>query len=136
VVADFGAHPELFVLAVVRVAFVLPLLLLVLEFAVIHDAANGRLLLWRDFNEVEPDFAGTRKGVDGFENTENFSFMSDNSDGRDADLFIDPLRLTIESYGKISYRVCDLSDAFCPWFVVSSSWQSMIDIEQQRTTDN
>jgi hypothetical protein len=99
VVADFGAHPELFVLAVVRVAFVLPLLLLVLEFAVIHDAANGRLFLRRDFNEVEPDFAGTRKGVDGFENTENFSFMSDNADGRNADLFVDPLRLTIEGDG-------------------------------------
>jgi hypothetical protein len=99
VVADFRAHPELFVLAVVRVAFVLPLLLLVLEFAIIHDAANGRLLLRRDFNKVEADFASTRKGVDGFENTENFTFMSDDADGRDADLFVDPLRLTIEGYG-------------------------------------
>jgi hypothetical protein len=84
---------------VVRVAFVLPLLLLVLEFAVIHDAANGRLLLRRDFNKVEADFAGTRQRVDGFEDTENFSFMSDNADGRDADLFVDPLRLTIEGDG-------------------------------------
>jgi len=105
VVADLRAHAEFFVLAVVRVAFVLPLLLLVLEFAVIHDAANGRLLLGRDFNEVEADFAGTRKGVDGFEDTENFTFMSDDADGRDADLFVDPLRLTIEGYGTGSYRV-------------------------------
>jgi hypothetical protein len=78
---------------------------LVFEFAVIHDAANGRLLLRRDFNKVEADFAGTRKRVDGFEDTENFSFMSDNADGRDADLFVDPLRLTIEGFGMDSYGV-------------------------------
>ena len=58
VVADLGAQPELLVLAVVRVAFVLPLFLLVLELAEVHDAADGRLLLRRDFDEVEPDFAG------------------------------------------------------------------------------
>jgi hypothetical protein len=81
VVADLGAHAELFVFAVVRMAFVLPLLLLVLEFAVIHDAANGRLLLGRDFHEVEADFAGAGESVDGFENSEHFSFVSDHADG-------------------------------------------------------
>jgi hypothetical protein len=47
-----------------RVAFVLPLLLLVLEFAVIHDSANGRLFLRRDFDEVQPSFAGTLQSFD------------------------------------------------------------------------
>ncbi len=70
VVADLGAEAQLFVLAVVRVAFVLPLLLLVLEFAVIHDPANGRLLLRRDFHEVQADFAGTLQGLDGFDDAE------------------------------------------------------------------
>jgi hypothetical protein len=40
-----------------RVAFVLSLLLLVLEFAVVHDAANRRLLLRRHFHQIHPDFA-------------------------------------------------------------------------------
>ena len=103
VVADLGTHAELFVFAVVCMALVLPLLLLVLELAVVHDAANGRLLLGRDFDEVEADFAGTCKSVDGFENTEDFAFMSDHADRRNADLFVDPLRLTIECDGSISW---------------------------------
>ena len=107
VVADLGAHAELFVLAVVRMAFVLPLLLLVFEFAVVHDPANGRLFLRCNFDEVEADFAGTCKGIRGFDDANDFAFMSDHADGRDADLFIDPLRLTIEGYGTDSYRVCE-----------------------------
>src|SRR5207253_3098631 len=90
---------ELFVFAVVRVAFVLPLLLLVLELAVVHDPANGRLLLGRDLDEVQADFAGAREGVDGFQNAEDFSFISDYADGRDADLLVDPLSFTIEGDG-------------------------------------
>jgi hypothetical protein len=81
VVADLGADAELFVLAVVRVAFVLPLLLLVLELAVIHDPANGRLLLGRDFYEVQADFLCALEGIDGFENAEHFSFVSNHADG-------------------------------------------------------
>ena len=61
-----GRSAKLFVLAVMRVAFVLPLLLLVLEFAEVHDAANGRLLLRGDFHKVEADFAGPLKGFDRF----------------------------------------------------------------------
>ena len=81
VIADLRAHAELFVLAVVRVAFVLPLFLLVLEFAVIHDAANGRLLLRRNFDEVQADFASACEGIDGFEDAELVAFMSDDADG-------------------------------------------------------
>ena len=102
VVADFRADAELFVLAVVRVAFVLPLLLLVLEFAVVHDAANGRLLLGRDFHEVEAKFAGTLKGVDRFQDAKLIPFVSNDANGRIADLFVDPLRLTVEGDGTIS----------------------------------
>jgi hypothetical protein len=36
----------------VGVAFVLPLFLLVLELAKVHDAADGRLLRGRDLNQV------------------------------------------------------------------------------------
>jgi hypothetical protein len=101
VVADLGAHAELFVFAVVGVAFVLPLLLLVLEFAVVHDAANGRLFLGRNFDEVEADFAGALQGVDGFHDAEDFSFRADHSDRRDADLLIDPLVLAVDRLGLL-----------------------------------
>ena len=52
VVADFRPQAQLLVFAVMCVAFVLPLLLLVFEFAVIHDSANRRLFLRRDFDQV------------------------------------------------------------------------------------
>ncbi len=103
VVANLGADAELFVLAVVRVAFVLPLLLLVLEFAEVHDAANGRLLLGRDFHKVEAEVFGALQGFGGFENAELIAFRTDDADGRVADLFVDPLRFTVEGDGTISY---------------------------------
>jgi hypothetical protein len=102
VVADFRADAELFVLAVVCVAFVLPLLLLVLEFAVVHDAANGRLLLGRDFYKIEAEVFGALKGFGSFEDAELVAFRSDDADGRIADLFVDPLRFTVEGDGTIS----------------------------------
>jgi hypothetical protein len=46
----------------------LPLLLLVFEFAVIHDPANGRLLLRGDLHQVHSDFTGLLQGFDGFDN--------------------------------------------------------------------
>ena len=80
VVADLGAQPELFVLAVVRVAFVLPLLLLVLELAEVHDAADGRLLLRGDFDQVEADFAGLLQRLVGFDDAQLCSVVTDDAD--------------------------------------------------------
>jgi hypothetical protein len=102
VIADLGADAELFVLAVVRVAFVLPLLLLVFEFAEVHDAANGRLLLRRNLHQVEAEVFGALKGFGGFENAELIAFRSDDADRRVPDLFVDPLRFTVEGDGTIS----------------------------------
>jgi hypothetical protein len=90
-----------------RVAFVLPLLLLVLEFAKVHDAANGRLLLRRDFHKIEANVFGSLKGVGSFEDAKLVAFRSDDANGRIADLFVDPLRLTVEGDGTISYWVCE-----------------------------
>ena len=101
-VADLRAQSNLFVLAVVNVPFVLPLLLLVLEFAKIHDSANGRLLLGRDFHKVEAKIFGTLKGVDSFQDAELVSLRSNDADGCIADLFVDPLRFTVEGDGTIS----------------------------------
>jgi hypothetical protein len=100
VVADFGAEAELFVFAVVRVAFVLPLLLLVLEFAVIHDPANGRLLLRGDLHQVQAGFAGLSQGLDGFDDAKKGAVLSDDTDRRYADLLIDPLAFLSKGDGK------------------------------------
>ena len=102
VVADFRAEAEFFVLAVVRVAFVLPLLLLVLEFAVIHDPANGRLFLRGNFHEVHAGLASMPQGFNSFDDAEKRAIVSDNADGRYADLLVDPLAFLSEGDGRIS----------------------------------
>ena len=103
VVADFWAEAEFFVLAVVRVTFVLPLLLLVLEFAVIHDPANGRLFLRGNFHEVHAGLASMPQGFNSFDDAEKRAIVSDNADGRYADLLVDPLAFLSEGDGKNSY---------------------------------
>jgi len=103
VVADFWAEAELFIFAVMSVAFVLPLLLLVLEFAEIHDAAYGRLLLRGNLNEVHAGVAGLLQSFDGFDNAQQGAVLSDDADRRDADLLVDPLTFLSESDGKVSY---------------------------------
>ncbi len=95
-VADLGAEANLFVLAVVRVTFMLPLLLLVLELAVIHDSANWRLLGWRDFDQVEPDSAGAIECFFGGDDPELFSFFRNHTNRGNADLLVDPLLLAFD----------------------------------------
>jgi hypothetical protein len=79
--------------------------LLVLEFAEIHDSANRRLLLRGDFHKVEAKIFGTLKGLDSFEDAELIAFRSNDTDRCVADLFVDPLRFTVEGDGTISYWV-------------------------------
>jgi hypothetical protein len=86
-----------------RVAFVNPFLLLILELAVIHDPANRRLLLRGDFHEVESDLAGALQSLNGFDDAQHGAVVADHPDRRDADLFIDPLGFTIECDGNVSY---------------------------------
>jgi hypothetical protein len=81
----------------------LPLFLLVLEFAVIHDAANGRLFLGRDFHQIHANFAGLLQGLDGFDDAQQGTVLSDDADRRNADLLVDPLTFSIEGDGRISY---------------------------------
>ena len=101
-VADFWAEAEFFVFAVMSVAFVLPLLLLVLEFAEIHDAANGRLLLGSDLDEVHAGVAGLLQSFDGFDNAQQGAILSDDTNRRNADLLVDPLTFLSEGDGKVS----------------------------------
>jgi hypothetical protein len=80
VIADFRSQAELLVLAVMGVALVLPLLLLVLELAKVHDAANGWLLLRRDFHKIEPGFASPLQCLTGFDNAEHGAVQPDDTD--------------------------------------------------------
>ena len=103
VVTDFRAEAQFFVLAVVDVAFVLPLLLLVFEFAEIHDPANRRLFLRGDLDQVHADFAGLLQGFDGFDDAEKGAVLSDYANRRDADLLVNPLAFLSEGYGTYSW---------------------------------
>ncbi len=103
VIANFRAQPKLFVLAVVRVAFVLALLLLVLEFAEIHDSANGRFFLGGNFHQVHTNIASLLQSLDCFDNAEQGAILSDDANRRNADLLVDPLAFLSEGYGTNSY---------------------------------
>lgn len=95
-VADLRAEANLFVLAVVRMTFMLSLLLLVLELAVIHDPANWRLLGRRDFHQVESNVAGAIECFFGWDDPELFSFFRNHTNRGNADLLIDPLLLAFD----------------------------------------
>jgi hypothetical protein len=103
VVANFRAEAKFFVLAVVRMALVLALLLLVFEFAEIHDSANRRFFLWRDFHQVHTDFTGLLQGLNRFDHAEQGTILSDDANRRNADLLVDPLAFLSEGYGTNSY---------------------------------
>ena len=62
VLARLGPHADFLDLGLVRLALVLPLLLLVLVLAVVHDTADGRLLVGRHLDQVQIDLS---RGLDG-----------------------------------------------------------------------
>jgi hypothetical protein len=74
-----------------RVRFVLPLLLLILELAEIHDSADGRALVRRHFDQIQIGLAGGSQGLFGGHDAQLFPFRGNDADRRDADLFVDPL---------------------------------------------
>ena len=73
------------------VPLVLPLFLLVLELAKVHDPTDGGFLHRGDLNQVEPCLAGPVQRVIAFQKPKLFAVVSDNSQGRSADLIVDPL---------------------------------------------
>ncbi len=77
VLARLGAHADLFDFALVRVPFGLPLLLLVLELAVVHDAAHRRPLIRCHFNEIQIGFAGTGQRFVGADNAQQLAIGGD-----------------------------------------------------------
>ncbi len=99
--ANLRTEPDFFVLALVRVPFVLPLFLLVLEFTKVHDPANGRLLGRRNFDEVESRLLGEVQGFLGRNHTELFAFRRNDADWGNADLLVDPLLLAFDRWSLL-----------------------------------
>ena len=79
VFADLGAQPELFVFAVMSVAFVLPLFLLVFELAEVHDAADGRLLGRSNFDQIHAGGTGLLQCFVGTDDSQLGSVMSNDA---------------------------------------------------------
>ena len=79
-ITDLRAETDFLVLAVVRMAFVLPLLLLVLEFAEVHDSANGRLLRRRDLDQIETCGPGLLQRFVGTDDSQLRSVVTNDAD--------------------------------------------------------
>jgi hypothetical protein len=82
----------------VDVPFVLSLFLLIFELAVVHDAADRRLLVRRHLDQVEARVARLLQGVVGAYHSQQFSIGRHHSDRGDADLFVDPLLLSFDRW--------------------------------------
>jgi len=102
VIASLRSNSDLLDLAVVRVAFGQPLLLLILEFAVVHDPANRRPFIRRDFDQIEFRLASARKRFLGRHDAQQFSVAGNDSHRRNANLLINPL---VAFYTRTLFRL-------------------------------
>ena len=73
--------------------FVLALLFLVLEFAVIHQTSDGRLSIWRDLNEINVVLFCQIERFGGSYDPQLFSINANETYLRDTDFTIDAMRL-------------------------------------------
>ncbi len=96
VLSRFGTQPDFFGLGVMDLALAVLLALLILEFAVVHYAADRRPLVRRHLDQIEPRFAGDTERLVGGDDAQLFSFMRDHADGRNSDLIIDPHMLAVD----------------------------------------
>ncbi len=103
-VSRFGSQADFFGPGVMDLAVVVLFALLVLVFAVVHDAANGRLLVGGHFHQVQATLLGNLHRLFGRQDTQLFAFIRDNTDGRDADLLVDPYVLLAVDCFFLSYE--------------------------------
>jgi hypothetical protein len=64
------------------------LFLLVKIFAVIHDAANGRLRCGRNFHQIQGFFAGDLERIEGSHNSQLVAFIVDHANFADANTLV------------------------------------------------
>jgi len=96
VLSNLGPQADFLILALVRMPFVLPLFLLVLVFAIVHDAADGGLFQRRNLHEIEPRLAGFLQSFVSSNHTQLGSINRNHADLWDADLLVDPLLLAFD----------------------------------------
>ena len=102
VIARLWSNTDFLDLAVVRMAFGQPLLLLVLKLAVIHDPANRRPFVRRDFDQIEFRLASARQRLLGWHDAQQFSVAGNYPHRRNANLLINPL---IAFYTRTLFRL-------------------------------
>ena len=101
IVDTHGIDAEFLELCDVRgVGFLFFLPLAVFPFAVIHQAADRRLLLGGDFDEVEPGLARQAKRFEGRDNADLLVGLIDQSNGCDTNLLV--ATQTVLANGKSS----------------------------------
>ena len=105
VLANLRAQTDFLVLAVMNVAFVLPLFLLVLELAEVHDAADGRFLQRSDLNQVEPNFACLFQSIVATDYAQLRAVVADDTKRSGADLIVDPLLFAFDFSVLLGFEV-------------------------------
>ena len=96
VFACFGAQSHFLGFGVVSRTPVRLLFLFVFVFPIVHDPANGRLFVGCDFYEIHPGFHGDFFGLFGFNDSQLFSVMVDNTDGSNSDVVINTRCVAID----------------------------------------
>ena len=86
-------------LFLLQLGFVRAFLFLVLELAIIHDTANGRLGKRRNLNEIDSGFFSQLKCGTNTHDTQLFTFDTLETNLRHGNFFVEAMRLVL-SYGK------------------------------------
>jgi len=93
VIPRLGTETDFFDLGVVDVCFVLFLLLLIFEFAEIHNPADRWLFVRSHLDQIEPRLASPKQRLLGGNNTELPALGGNDPDRRDPNLFVDAMLL-------------------------------------------
>ena len=88
VLASLRTKSNLFCFCVVRFSRVLFLALLILEFAVVHNSANGWFLVRSNFDEIQPAVASSRECVFRRDDSQLFPSFTNDSDWRNTNLVV------------------------------------------------
>lgn len=93
VLASLGTKTDFFDLRVMDVGFVLFFLLLILKLAEVHDSADGRFLVRRDLDKIEPRLTRPGHRLVGGDDSELPPFGGDHADRGNPDLLVDAMIL-------------------------------------------
>ena len=80
-VADLGTEADFLIFAVMSVSLVVPLFLLVLEFTKVHNTADGWILGWCDFYQIESCLTRLSESIVAADNPKLFAFVRNHTKG-------------------------------------------------------